>query len=198
MENAWVLSLRKLIGDSSSELAATGHLESHTPLSATHKTNIKLAHLVTNRAGGPYGSPTEGTLYTWLRKRRNIEESHTLGASVLLLHMSSLFRRLAWTSYMQLRASTGKSRNCQPPSRWAPNLAYHFYYISMFKAFRPAQNEMSEGTDSSAQWRTGVSGWKWLMAVKPSHSTGPEVPHGRLCVPTSSPFTWSTGFHWAM
>lgn len=43
MENARALSLRKLIGENSSELAATGHLESSTPLSASHKTKIKLA-----------------------------------------------------------------------------------------------------------------------------------------------------------
>lgn len=109
MENAKALSLIQLTGECSWQLVPKGHPEPSIPLSATLKTEIKLANLVTSRTGWPHGSPTEAdAFHTAEEEIWNVlvEESYTLGSSVLL-HMTSLSRRLAWISYMQLRASTG-------------------------------------------------------------------------------------------
>lgn len=92
MENTRALSLIKLIGECSLELVPKEQPEPSVPLSATLKTEIKPANLVTHKAGWAHVSLTEvDALHVAEEERPNVlvEEGHTLG-TLVLLHMTSL------------------------------------------------------------------------------------------------------------
>lgn len=185
----------KLVGECSLELAPRG-IPNRVLLSMRLKTEVKPANLTTNRAGWLHVLIHSGGRKVECSSRRKEHGGH------LSAPTHELFFQKTGLDFSH--ATQGFDREADRQSSWslAPKLAQHlWYHIVSVKAPGWGQNRVRRQIDCSAQWETGMSveGGDTLMAVKTPHAQGFEgVLQLPLCLPSSSPSSWSTWCHSAL